>query len=185
MSGRFTLHNHLHSQCPPAPVTHTHGWKRYWTKLSIHLCHWRRLILILLIKWEFYFLLYFWRCSITTPRSFKRIHIRAAKLFFFGGSRVSLRATMTRLSSATKGQRRRSCRIPFGSPQFSDNSRRTMTKSRERRATQQPKKKNKTSGLFLLRLAKLIWVDVVTIVVDKKTKIKFRFFVDLFLDFLF
>jgi hypothetical protein len=85
------------------------------------------------------FLLYFWRCSITTPRSFKRIHIRAAKLFFFGGSRVSLRATMTRLSSATKGQRRRSCRIPFGSPQFSDNSRRTMTKSRERRATQHKK----------------------------------------------
>jgi hypothetical protein len=131
----ISIHNVLQ------PQSHTHGWKRYWTKLSIHLCHWRRLILILLIKWEFYFLLYFWRCSITTPRSFKRIHIRAAKLFFFGGSRVSLRATMTRLSSATKGQRRRSCRIPFGSPQFSDNSRRTMTKSRERRATQQQKKK--------------------------------------------
>lgn len=190
MSGRFTLHNHLHSQCPPAPVTHTHGWKRYWTKLSIHLCHWRRLILILLIKWEFYFLLYFWRCSITTPRSFKRIHIRAAKLFFFGGSRVSLRATMTRLSSATKGQRRRSCRIPFGSPQLAvlrqftqDNDKVTGASCN---TTQKIwKRKNKTSGLFLLRLAKLIWVDVVTIVVDKKTKIKFRFFVDLFLDFLF
>lgn len=136
------------------------------------------------------FLLYFWRCSITTPRSFKRIHIRAAKLFFFGGSRVSLRATMTRLSSATKGQRRRSCRIPFGSPQLAvlrqftqDNDKVTGASCN---TTQKIwKRKNKTSGLFLLRLAKLIWVDVVTIVVDKKTKIKFRFFVDLFLDFLF